>query len=311
MPGFLLPVLLALCACNAPSAATTETGKPASMVVAGELDEKDLKEASGMTYSARRDDLLWVHNDSGNKPRLYAIDLAGKLQGRLKLEQADNEDWEDIAAFELDGEPYLLIADIGNNDGKRDHVSLYIVAEPDLSEDDKQSSAPAWRIDFTYPDGPHDAEAVAVDSERERVLILSKREIPPRLYEVPLRPASDKLQTARLLEPLATLPAPTRQAVEFAPRSKDWHWQPVAMDVSRDTSVLVIMTYGALYYYQRHGNEDWAQALRRPPLVFGLGNMRDNEAAAISADGRTIFVTVEKKHAPLYRIDIRQEDDAQ
>ena len=37
---------------------------------------------------------------------------------------------------------------------------------------------------------------------------------------------------------------------------------------------------------------------------FGLGNFRGAESVAFSADGNTIYVTLEGRHAPLLRIDI-------
>ena len=37
---------------------------------------------------------------------------------------------------------------------------------------------------------------------------------------------------------------------------------------------------------------------------LGLGNFRDAESVAFSADSKSIFVTVERRHAPLLRIDI-------
>jgi hypothetical protein len=64
------------------------------------------------------------------------------------------------------------------------------------------------------------------------------------------------------------------------------------------------MTYGAIYLYDRQPENDWPDRLTRPPLVFSLKNIRNAEAAALSANGESIFVTVEQKHAPLLRIDI-------
>ena len=38
-----------------------------------------------------------------------AFDGTGAHRGRIKLEDARNRDWEDIASFTLDGEPWLLV----------------------------------------------------------------------------------------------------------------------------------------------------------------------------------------------------------
>ena len=37
---------------------------------------------------------------------------------------------------------------------------------------------------------------------------------------------------------------------------------------------------------------------------IGLGNFREAESVAFGADGQSIFVTIERRHAPLLRIDI-------
>lgn len=300
-PIMPLALLLALAGCERPSAEPSPEGVPASIVIAGELEKKALSEASGMALSRRDPSLLWLHNDSGSKARVYAIDFVGRHRGRLKVDDADNRDWEDMASFVLDDVPYLLLADIGDNDARHDHLVLYVVEEPDLEEDDEPDHEPAWTVRFRYPDGPRDAEAVAVDVRNQQALILTKRDIPPVLYAVPLRTDGDLVIEAKRLGPVASLPPPTRQDVEFAPQTKNWHWQPTAMDVAPDGSAAIVMTYAAVYYYPFNG--DWFDSLNQLAFGFGLRGVRDAEAAAFGPQDSTIFVTIERKHAPLFRID--------
>lgn len=308
LPGFFSVLALALAgACDAPSEPAPRAGRPAQLNFAGQLEDDDIDEASGLAASRRSDEILWVNNDSGDKARLHAIDPRGGDAGRLKLDDADNEDWEDLAAFDLDGVAYLLVADIGDNESDRDFLTMYVVAEPDLTEDDKVKREPDWRIRFTYPEGPRDAEAAAVDVPAGRVLIVSKRDLPARLYSVPLHAPEDRILEAEVVGEFATLPPPRRDEVDFAPVSKDWHWQPVAMDISPDNSELVLLTYSALYLYTRRSDEPWEDAISRLPLRFRLPGLRNAEAAAFSADGRSIFVTAEARHAPLLRIDFGDE----
>ena len=66
----------------------------------------------------------------------------------------------------------VVVADTGDNDAKRDEASLHIVLEPDLADDDKIKLDPAWSIDFRYPDGPRDVEAVVADPASERIFLL-------------------------------------------------------------------------------------------------------------------------------------------
>ena len=237
-------------------------------------------------------------NDDG-KPRLYAMDSAGIHLGSVDLRKAGNRDWEDLASFTLDGDPYVVVADIGDNLGRRKKVTLYVAKEPRTSED---KTSVDWQVDFEYPNGPRDAESAAVDIDRERFLILSKRDIPPALYEVPLK--SDGKVTATWLGTIDSLPRPGRQDVEFAPRTKDWHWQPTGMDISADNRAAVILTYRAIYYYVRQPDQDWFDALNSKPVRVGLGNFRNAEAVAFGDDARTVYVTGEDRHARLLRVDL-------
>lgn len=295
---------LGVCACSSPADDTGLTSAPrAELVVAGQLTSDELVEASGLARSQRNPELLWSMNDSG-AARLYAFDGAGFHRGRVKLDDVKNRDWEDLSSFAVDGTAYLLVADTGDNDARRDKVTLHVVLEPDLAEDDKVKLDPAWSIDFRYPDGPRDVEAAVVDEANARILLLSKRDWPPVLYEVPLYPATDDTIIAKRLGPIESLPSPTRQDREHAMFTKEWHWQPTGMDLSPDGRLAVILTYRGVYLYHVEPGQDLYEALSGQAYRFGLGNFRNAESVAFSADGKSIFVTLEGRHAPLLRIDI-------
>lgn len=306
MPGFLLLAVLAACAeDSAPRGASSAPGIAAEMRIAGELDNENIDEASGIAYSRRASNVLWTHNDSGARARLYAIDETGRQVGRIRLENADNRDWEDLASATAGESAILVVADIGDNEARHDSLSLYVIEEPDLSVDARPEVEALRRVDFRYPDGARDAEALAIDGGR--ALILSKRELPPVLYAVSLDSPTDEVVEAERLGPILTLPPPTRRDREFARATNSWHWQPTAMDIAPDRSAIVILTYAAVYYYRHEPGEDWYETLNRAPLAYRLGNVRKAEAVSFGADGRSIFVTVEDRNAPLYRIDILED----
>lgn len=291
--------MLAVTACS-------DSGQAPSIapVVIGKIEDPAIREASGLARSHREENILWIINDNGAKEWVHAISLRGARRGEFDLKKSDNKDWEDLASFELDGEPYLLIADIGDNDAKRKSRTLYIVEEPAAKKKDKAKIA--WRVKFKFPNGPRDAESAAVDVENQRALILSKRDIPPALYDVPLQPDTDKTITARWLGTIKSLPAPSRQDVEFAPKTKDWHWQPVGMDISEDNLAAVILTARAVYYYTRQPGQDWFDALNTRPQRVSLGNFRNAEAVAFGNERRSVVVTGENKHSPLLLIDFNE-----
>jgi hypothetical protein len=301
----LASIALGLCACSSPADETVVPSTPrAELVVAGQLESDDLVEASGLARSQRNPELLWSMNDGGSKARIYAIDNAGFHRGRIRLDDVENRDWEDLSSFTVDGTAYLLVADTGDNDAKRDHVSLHMVLEPDLAEDDKVKLDPAWSIDFRYPDGPRDLEAAVADPTNERVVLLSKRDWPPVLYEVPLYPPSDGTIVAKRLGPIESLPSPTRQDREHAVFTKEYHWQPTGMDISPDGRLAAVLTNRGVYLYRLDPGRSLYESLSGQAYRFGLGNFRNAESVAFSADSNSIFVTLEGRHAPLLRIDI-------
>ncbi len=269
--------------------------------VVGRLEDAKIREASGLARSQRQPGILWIINDNGAKEIVHAIDGTGARLGKFDLKKSRNKDWEDLASFRLDGKPYLMVADIGDNDAKRDHRTLYFVEEPAPQE--KGEARFSWQLSYAYPDGPRDAEAAAVDIDNHRALILSKRDIPPRLYAVPLQANSDERLTATWLGTINSLHQPTRQEVLIAPHAKDWFWQPVGMDISEDDLAAVILTYRAVYYYQRRPGQDWLEALNSPPVRISLGNFKNAEAIAFGDEEREVFVTGENKRSRLLRID--------
>jgi endonuclease/exonuclease/phosphatase family metal-dependent hydrolase len=296
--GSLVLFIIAACEAAAPP--------PAGIVpeAVGRLEDSRIREASGLARSQRQPGILWIINDNGAKEIVHAIDHTGARLGEFDLKKSRNKDWEDLASVRLDGKPYLMVADIGDNDAKHGHRTLYFVEEP--SPQKKGEEKLGWRVRYVYPDGPRDSEAAAIDIENNRALILSKRDLPPRLYEVPLQTDKDEVLTATSLGTVESLFRPTRQQVEFAPKTKEWFWQPVGMDISEDNLAAVILTYHAVYYYQRQPGQDWLEALNTKPARISIGNFKNAESIAFGDDKRSVFVTGENKHSLLLRIDLNK-----
>ncbi len=298
--ALLTPLLLAACADE--PADTTLGAEAPKISVMGRFEHPGIVEASGIAASQRFADTLWIINDGDAPPIAYASDLVGRHRALLAVAGARNRDWEDLAAFRLDGRAYLLIADIGDNEGQRKRLRLYVVPEPDIRESRSVSVPPSWRIDFRYPDGPRDAEAVAVDAIGRRVYVLSKRDMPPVLYSVPLVPEHSGTIVATRHGTVLGLPQPTRDDMRTGPGRFDWHWQPTAMDFTPDGTRAVILTYRAAYHFRKTPDEDWLQILSRMSDVTRLRGLRDAEAVAFDAYAGAVFVTTEGAGAPLVRI---------
>jgi hypothetical protein len=298
MKKALVTLLPFFTACS-PAPDATE---PPSVREIARIAVSDIVEASGLAQSTLRPGRLWIVNDGGSPPVLHAIGTNGASEGSLTLDASANVDWEAMASFELDGKSWLLVADTGDNEAGRDTNTLYVVEEPPFTRNTDAVKPPAWSVSFRWPDGPRDCEAVAADAANERILLLSKRSIPAMLYELPLRPASDGVITATRLGPVDSLPQPTAEDLARAARMRNWHWQPTAMDIAPDGRAAVILTYRAVYHFDRANDEPWIEALREPTAVIDLGGIREAEAIAFVDDG-SVLVTVEAPNAPLYRID--------
>lgn len=278
----------------------TAQQNPSIIEFAGRLDYKPLDEASGLAWSGLADDLLWAVNDGGAAV-IYGIGRDGSKRGKVAIDKAGHRDWEDMEAFTLGGTSYLLIADIGDNEAVRKDVSLYVLAEPDPGEKEVDIG---WRIDFSYPDGPRDAEAIAVDADNELIYVLSKRDIPAHLYSLPLRPGTDDAIVAEYLGLLKSLPQPTLADVNAAPLTDNWHWQPTAMAIAPDGEAALVLTYGAIYYYARSPGETWGDALGHPPLRLVLRRLPGAESITFGSSGTEAWVTTEGRQAPLLRVDL-------
>ncbi|MES2438501.1 MAG: hypothetical protein V4584_05525, partial [Verrucomicrobiota bacterium] len=246
-----------LCAAVALLATTHADQKPTDFLPVAEkqkLQPSPINEASGLAISSADPGFMWIVNDSGGAPDVYLTGTDGTYRGKVTLKDTKNIDWEDLASFTLDGKNYLLVADSGDNNSKRDSCTLHILREPAIPESGKNLDAtvlPSWQIQFRYEDGPRDCESVAVDAQAGKIILISKRTNPPEVYELPLRaPAKRGIQTALKIGPTA-VKCPT---VSFIP----FHDQPVGLDITADNSLAAVVTYYGVFLFPRQPKESWA-----------------------------------------------------
>ncbi len=272
--------------------------EPGQSRLAGLLFEPALNEISGMTASLRREDRLWVLNDGGSAATLHAIGLRGTLQGPVMIEGVEKVDWEDLAGFEWEGKPYLLIADTGDNGGIRKTLQLHIVPEPEHVGAGAQVR-PAWSIEFRWPDGARDCEAVAVDAVRGEIILISKKRQPPQVFTLPLRPGGTGIETARLTGTLAGVPQPNARERSDRPGIARLRSQVTAASIAPQRDAIAVLTYDNLLIYQRRLNQSWAQALASQPFITPLGLLPQAEALAWSHRGNGLYASGEFTPAPL------------
>lgn len=283
-------LLLGIAACSAPSLPFAR--------LAGLVTSRQLDEISGLAASHAHDGVLWAINDGGNPARLYAISRRGRLLARYEVEGAGNQDWEDLSSFELGGRRYLLLADTGDNAGRRRGFSLHVFEEPAKLANGKLK--PAWTIRARWPDGPRDCEAVAVDAAAGQVLLVSKKRVPPELFSLPLADPRGAVVEARRIGRLAGVPQVGEELQRKDPRLAALFSQVTAADVAPDRRSLAVLTYGSVLFYHRGEGEDWAEATARAPETHDIPPIPQAEALAWSAGGGGLYATGEFSPAPIF-----------
>ena len=272
---------------------------------AGLLADPELSELSGLAASRRHPGVYWAHNDGDNGERLVAIRRDGARAGSVTIEGVRNVDWEDIDSFELDGRRYLLVADTGDNGGIRKTLMLHVVEEPAALRDGLVVK-PAWSIEFRWPDGARDCEAVAVDAAAGQVLLVSKKRVPPDLLAVPLRPpASDTPVVAQPVGLFGGIAQPTAKDLKQNPVYGRYRSQVSGADLSPNGRVLALLNYHSVHLYVRRHGQTWGEALRQgKPDVLALPWLPQAEGIAFSGDGASLLVAGEQVPSPLFRFRV-------
>jgi hypothetical protein len=135
----------------------------------GALQSDELDEVSGMAASHRQRDLLWVHNDSGDDARIFAVRHDGSLRAEVVLDGVEARDFEDISVHA----DTIYVADTGNNLRRRKSVQIHLLPEPHIPSQGapvKFHRTPRT-VDITYDDGRHDVEAMFVDAQGDLYLV--------------------------------------------------------------------------------------------------------------------------------------------
>lgn len=105
---------------------------------------KQLDEVSGVE-KIKGSDLLWMHNDSGNKSYIYGVNIKGEIERKVDV-KGKNNDWEDITSDEAGN---LYIGDFGNNKNNRKNLAILKIKKEDLLS--KVKVRPE-KIKFNYSD---------------------------------------------------------------------------------------------------------------------------------------------------------------
>lgn len=290
--------LAMFCSCTLTFESTGETMKASKMsvvgddlpyVITGYSHDTRLKEVSGMVKSLRFPGHFWVHNDSGDDPVIYRVNDSLQIVQEVVLEGAQNLDWEDVAICDYKGEFVLFIGDIGDNLALRNSVSIYLINEP---ESDMTTVEVNRKIELNYEDGARDAEMLLVDFSADEIVVVTKRDIPSRVYSFALGSKEEK----GILSYVGNLKLPN-----------DSHWE--AKDLYRITGgdsssngAIVLKNYqGVFYYKSQFGRSIKDRLVNDIPVELQYKIELQGEAIALDRGG--YWVTSEcaddgKQHIP-------------
>jgi hypothetical protein len=228
------------------------------------VDDPRLDELSGMVVSGGG---LWAVSDGGRDVRVHRIDRADCAVIDTRTADVDPYDVEDLA---VGPDGTLWLGDLGDNERARDTVA--VIALPERGE------ARLHRL--AYPDGPHDAEALLVDSQGRPFVITKEFGRPAGLYRTAEPPEGED-------------PTPLLRVGELALPASDTLGGPVGgvgsrlvtgAALSADGTVAAVRTYTDAWLFPV-SDGDLVAALNLTPARIPLPDEPQGEAVAFEPDG--------------------------
>jgi hypothetical protein len=264
----------------------------------GRLENKQMDEISGIAASAINPDIFYIHNDSGDTSRFFAINAEGKLKATYYFKGMAGgrfgvTDCEDIAVGPgpVKNKSYVYLGDIGDNGGNHKNIAIYRINEPVLSAKDSVSNVKSSVLYLKYPDGPRDAETLMVDPLEKLLYIVSKRQDSVAVYTAPLKFTDGDTVTL------------TRQCKLHFKGLPLMRWI-TAGDISADGSQILLKSYANVYYWKREAGEPIWKAMQRKPEELPYEQEHQGEAIGFTHDGKAYLTTSEGVYAPIYKYSL-------
>jgi hypothetical protein len=260
------------CLCNCQKRSSPSSSKPIfdSIPVVKQLAPL-VNELSGIADSKVNPGYLWGQEDSGNPNQIYLIRHDGTVAKTVYLKGITNRDWEDMS---LAGGS-IYIAETGDNAKAYASYMIYKFAEPSMSTD---TVSTIETINFTYPDGSHDAEALLVDDSKN-IYIITKSDNPSKIYKL-----SYPYHTGNTLSLVGSLP--------FSG----------VVSATMNANEIIVKTYLALFYYKRQPNQTIEQALKNNSAFAPYVLEPQGEAVGFANDGSGYYTLSEKGFASTVKL---------
>ena len=260
--GLLVTTPFCLCLCQKRNSISSSKLIFDSIPVVQQI-RPTLNEVSGIADSKTNAGYIWVEEDSGNPNEIFLISHDGDIVKNVYLKGIVNRDWEDMTL--ADGSIYL--AETGDNAQAYANYKFYKFLEPSINTDTVNNIE---TINFTYPDGSHDAEAFLVD-ESKNIYIITKRDSVSKIFKLSYPYAS--ANSTKLVGAL-----PYTGVVSATMNAKE----------------IIVKTYTGLYYYVRQANQTIEQVLKNKCASLPYVIEPQGEAVCFANDGSGFYTISEK-----------------
>ena len=259
-------------------------------ITTGNVTSSSLTEISGIAASRQNSDVLWVHNDSGDSARIFAMNSQGDELGVYNLSGAAAVDWEDIAIGPgpLEGQDYLYVGDFGDNARTRSSITVYRLAEPVVDSTSNAGTMDLGGVEslhMQYPDTVYDCETLMVDPVDGDLYLVTKDragENMAHVFRTPVDQAAGSMVTLEFVESLAMSS------------------QVTGGDISADGEDILIRQYHQAYYWSRDTGDDlgavFADSGEQVPLKLEM----QGEAIGFSSGDRSYFSVSEGTYPPIH-----------
>ncbi len=261
----------------------------------GNVGLPSVVEASGVAESWRTPGVLWMHNDSGDTARVFAVRTTGEALATFELDGARPVDWEDLAVGPGPDprRSYVYAGDVGDNLLVRANIRLRRFPEPEIPV---AVPPPTVRLvgveSFTlvYPDGPHNCETLLVDPRTADVFVVSKSNdgISP-IYRAAAPLSADRDNP---LERVGSL--------TFGPAPLQGNTLTTGGSFTRTGDAILIKTYGSAFLWRRGRQATVAQALATDACPVPLAAERQGEAIGFAVDGNGYYTVSEGAASPIH-----------
>jgi hypothetical protein len=235
--------------------------------VAFTIKDARITESSGLAVDPAGN-LYWTVNDSGDRGVAYGIGLDGEVQGSLNFRAQPI----DVEAVAVHGDR-LYVADIGDNNSRRSFVRVFFFNDPRANG----LTVTYHAYDFSYPDGPHNAETLLVN-DSGRLFIVTKGQ-DGAIYAAPKKPDREGVNE---LKKVGSAPSDVTDGT-FLPGG-----DKIALLTYREVTVINASTYEVLA----------SSVIPHQPQA---------ESLTLSLDQQSLLIGSEGKKSKVYSVAIPSE----